>query len=197
MKLKIQQIPENQPYQLELSEKDEWLKDTVRKAAEDGASLPEAQKAPIQCSLRFHKVRGNVHLEGRLIAKIPLLCSRKAKSFGFPLDRNFNITFLVNEKKASLVGAEVQPEEDHADFVFLEEDIIDLSAVLNEQILLELPYRPLCDEALEELKEEPEDSQMVISSSNKKDDFDSSETSPFAALRDLSIANSRGGNSNH
>lgn len=188
MKIQIQSIPENTPYELQFSEKDEWFREVVKSVAESEVDTESLKSQKMDFQLIFRKIQGNVQLDGSVKTEVPLICSRKAKTFLFPVERSFHITFLLNYKKAQLASTELHLDEDNVDITFLESEEIDLKEVVNEQIVLEIPYRPLSPEAEKEISLEDQNEPMVISSS--KDQPSKKEESPFSALKKLNIPSS-------
>ncbi len=100
--------------------------------------------SPVSASLHVDKVGDEVLLRGRLSTKIELRCSRCLKDF----EREVNIDVdVVYHSLSELKGEEkYEIKEDELDTGFYLEDEIDLDELLLEQIILNIPMKPLCSE---------------------------------------------------
>lgn len=92
---------------------------------------------------------GEVHKEGRgylfagdLNAVATLLCSRCLESFTLPLDTHFDLTYTA-ESRPSTAG-ESRVDDESVTEVPFDGARIDLGALVDEQVNLALPLKPLC-----------------------------------------------------
>ncbi len=98
----------------------------------------------VLASFSLKKVGATVYLAGSMETEISLVCSRCGKPFEAHVEAGF---------KLDLVPFESLPREEekelHAgdlDVEFYKNGIIDLREFLREQILLQVPMKPLCTE---------------------------------------------------
>ena len=100
--------------------------------------------APVKASFSLKKTGPTVYMSGDMETAVGLECARcgrryetKVKS-SFILDMN-PLTSIQDEEEKELRAADLEVE-------FYEDDAIDLTAFLREQILLQAPMKPLCSE---------------------------------------------------
>lgn len=125
MKVLIPQIPE-EGLDLELQETTE--SDTI--------------VSPIRARLRIEKVGTEVIVKGNVIADVKLQCSRCLKDFWSVLSVPVDVIYHPVEELKGEDKHEVKSEELDMDFYSGEE--LDLLDLLTEQIVLNLPMKPLC-----------------------------------------------------
>lgn len=86
-----------------------------------------------------------IAVRGRMRVMMEAACDRCLEPVGFPLDCNFELTYLP---ASSLTAEEdVEIEEAGLEAGFYEGEGLDLADVLREQILLALPMQRLCLES--------------------------------------------------
>lgn len=74
-------------------------------------------------------------LDGQLSTTLTLTCSKCLTTYDFPLTVDWHESFS-REKQAD--------EEEEADVHFVSEDEVDLSPYIQEALLLEIPFVPVC-----------------------------------------------------
>lgn len=86
--------------------------------------------------------------EGTIKTQVELQCGRCLEMFMFPLEIDFSVNF---QKVSGMLGGsdeapeqEMEPEE--ADLIPFSGEGLDLTEVVQEQILMAIPVRPLCRE---------------------------------------------------
>lgn len=103
---------------------------------------------PIGLHLRAQRVDEMVTVDGELRATLVLACSRCLKEFEHKLEGAFSLAFVrelpVVEEEHD--GTEVELEAEEMGLIAYEGEEIDLTAALQEQIVMALPYKPLCRE---------------------------------------------------
>jgi len=105
--------------------------------------------APIVAALRVFCVNDMIELEGTVSTSVRFACSRCLKDFSQALDIQFTLTYIrelpsVSDEES---GEELELEAEDLGLILLTGDEIDLSEVIQEQILLGLPLQPLCDDS--------------------------------------------------
>lgn len=125
MKVLISQIPE-EGFDLDLQETTE--SDTI--------------VSPISARLRIEKVSTELIVKGNVIADVKLQCSRCLKDFRSVLSVPVDVIYHPVEELKGEDKHEIKSEELDMDFYSGEE--LDLLELLTEQIVLNLPMKPLC-----------------------------------------------------
>jgi len=103
--------------------------------------------APLKTSLRAVHVRDMVEVEGQVETVIRLSCSRCLESYDTSLVAPFALTYtreLPEVEAESDEEVEISAEE--MGLILFEGEEIDLREALQEQVLMALPFRPLCRE---------------------------------------------------
>ena len=98
-------------------------------------------------SLRAHLMRTDdlVHVRGRAFIDLSAECSRCLVPVTLPLRTQIEVTLVPAEKEAK-VGDGGQVDDDDLGIGTYENREIDLACVVRDEVLLELPMRPLCVE---------------------------------------------------
>lgn len=163
MKIALNEIHEN-GHTLEFTEKEQWVVSALKPLHEAPDAIPP--KAELEITLRL--VDELILVEGRILTELGLLCSRCGEPFPFPVDARFHALYAREEGVAMLKNLEKNdsqspfkgragrafsnPGERDTDYeiTYLAEDEIDLSEVIQEQIRLAVPFRPLCETHLKD-----------------------------------------------
>lgn len=130
MKVIISEIPE-EGLELELTEKissDEYI--TI--------------VSPVEASLRIDKRGSEVIITGTAKGTVELQCGRCLKIFGMDIDSRIDVVYhpaseINKEEHYKLKG-------DELDTGFYTNDILDTDNLLKEQLVLNVPMKPLCSE---------------------------------------------------
>lgn len=143
--------------------------------------------APLQMEIRLRRVSNFVETSGRIRTTVHLTCSRCLGGYAQALSIPFEATYSeeASTPEASGEGAEIELTTEAIDlFPFRGRDI-DLSDAVSEQVLLALPFRPLCREGCKglcprcganlnqgvcECTEQPVDSRFAVLKNLKIDD---------------------------
>lgn len=156
MKIALNEFRETER-KIELSPETDWALAAVLRADEQE---PDMRPAPEDRKLNGHlsivKIDGLYCVSGDINTEAFLLCSRCGMPVTLPVHPQFSMLFTTDSKLDEKVVnfdptklAAVDPQwgfraTDDFDITFLQEDFIDLSALINEQIQLALPFQPLC-----------------------------------------------------
>jgi len=92
--------------------------------------------------LRIEKLETEVIVSGDLAAEVKLQCSRCLKDFSSKLTIPVNVVYHPVEELKGEDKYEVSHEE--LDMDFYSGDELDLSILLKEQLMLNIPMKPLC-----------------------------------------------------
>jgi uncharacterized protein len=96
---------------------------------------------------RVDKVDGvSIHVRGRLVAALDMVCSRCLESFAFPVDQELDLFYLPHAADAASEEEEEEVELTDRDMVvaYYEGDRLDLGNMIREQFFLAAPVKPLC-----------------------------------------------------
>ncbi len=166
MKIYWREITDQQE-DFDFTQDEKWVAEAVRSV--DEVPGPGQRETSVHFDVR--KVDDVVVANGNIKTSIRLACSRCAKQFAHPCDFDFSNLFSKDPEMAGVAhfgrpddgdeGSELKlkgKNKGHArhaashslpsdmDITFLAEDFIDLADVLSEQLRLQLPFQPLCQE---------------------------------------------------
>jgi len=109
--------------------------------------LPEEEvvkSSPFRLHVEINKRAVGYTVKGNIKGTLTLRCSRCDREFNENMDVDFSYDLMPTSEIT-----EGQIKHGELDVKFLDEDILDLSDVVREQIFLNLPVKPLCDEKCE------------------------------------------------
>ncbi len=117
----------------------------------------EVSKAsPFKLKVEITKKPVGYQVKGRVTGEVELTCSRCLKKFTHKIDKEFDYKLMPTSQ---IGGGQIKSGE--LDIKFSDESILDLAEVVQEQVMLELPVKPLCGDRCsqvsyveEELQEE-------------------------------------------
>ncbi len=127
MKIIISEIPEEG---LELNLSDDIRSDVV------------TISSPVKSVLRIDKVGEDILARGVLNGDVELECSRCLKNFPLHISSQVNVVF--HPVKDIAKSEQHQLKGDELDTVFYAGDILDTDDLLREQLILNIPMKPLC-----------------------------------------------------
>lgn len=100
--------------------------------------------APVSYELTVAKFDDTVTIEGPVTARMSLSCSRCLEDFD--LDLSVRMAIKLTEKSTSPDAAEMELHNEDLDVYYYEGDEIDLDPYVYEEVMLNMPMRPLCRE---------------------------------------------------
>lgn len=128
------------------------MKIKVSEIDEEGLSLDLSEKIPsdalfktedpVSAHLEFFRQDGEVRIEGDINGTVMLQCSRCLEGINRDLRLKLNLVFLPSSETVREETHELERGETNTGFY--SDDLIDLSDVVKEQLLLSLPMKPLC-----------------------------------------------------
>jgi uncharacterized protein len=120
---------------------------------EGGVPVPEMERYPgesvgvrtAQLVLRVDRREGRLELEGRLVARVELVCGRCLESFEWPFEAPLVLRLLpgTSEEEDAREGVE-DVQGDQVDAWRLDGQALDLVRLVQEVVLLQLPLKPIC-----------------------------------------------------
>ncbi len=101
-------------------------------------------ETPLQGEVKIKKTGRSVLITGEVRTTLRLQCVRCLKEFSHPLSATFDLT--LHPLKEAPSEEEIELGSDEMELSFFEGGEIHLSEIACEQIFLEIPYQPLCQE---------------------------------------------------
>jgi uncharacterized protein len=101
--------------------------------------------APVKARLRIEKVDAEIVVKGDMTAEITLQCSRCLNEFSRTTSVPVDVVYHPVEELKGKDYREITSEELDSDFYSGEE--LDLLELLKEQVVLNIPMKPLCTDA--------------------------------------------------
>lgn len=100
--------------------------------------------APISYTIHLSRSDSLVIVAGRISLKVELTCSRCLERFMLSLNPEFDIS--LSPAQFQNLPAEVELQKEDLEKEFYDRDVIDLDAIIQHQIILAMPFYPLCRE---------------------------------------------------
>ena len=101
--------------------------------------------APVHLGFDIHKDKDKFHLVGTVRTELELPCSRCVEPFRLPVNLTFDQRYFPQAELAAEEESEVAEED--LETSFYRDEQIDLNELVQEQIYLALPMKPLCRES--------------------------------------------------
>jgi uncharacterized protein len=115
-----------------------WFKECFQDSDPPDFSL---RKVDVQC--RITKASSTIFINGNLSVLLSICCSRCLEDADFSVDGDFYYT-LVPSRPETKEDVELQAQE--LEISSYQGDFIDLTPIICEQIILQIPIKPLCSE---------------------------------------------------
>ena len=118
----------------------------IRAALERPADDPQAGQASAE--LELYAEDTNVFARGAVKGWVEVACGRCVEAVRVLIDETIHVTFLPREQVPAEPedGEEVEITEDDLDLYPYDGDEIDLLPLLREQVVMAVPFAPLCAE---------------------------------------------------
>src|SRR4051812_22639991 len=100
---------------------------------------------PVRLAFDVYKDKDQFRLVGSVRTRLELPCSRCLEPFSWPVDAEFDLRYQPHSQNTGEGEREV--EEDDLTTAFYDNDEIDLGQLMQEQLYLSLPMKPLCSDA--------------------------------------------------
>jgi len=137
LKINVFLIPEEGQHFV-FSGGDAWFKGCFKEGETPDFSL---DKVDVSCLIT--KTSGTVFVKGSFSASIDICCSRCLENTKLPIGSDFAYT-LVSAKTETVDDLELKPEDLEISYYY--GDFIDLTPIICEQIILQIPIKALCRE---------------------------------------------------
>ncbi|MBN2438932.1 MAG: DUF177 domain-containing protein [Deltaproteobacteria bacterium] len=138
MKINVSKIPEGGRV-LQFERDGEWFRRNL-----PGAAPPDFVPDRIDVACTARRMKENVFIEGTVATAVDVSCCRCLETIHLPIRSSFKYTFVPPPSRSQ---DEVELKAADLDFAYYEGDVIDLDTVIFEQILLQIPIKPLCAES--------------------------------------------------
>jgi len=140
MKIPVDDIPQS-PKEISFAERTEGLNEFYRKeSAADFHFPPE-----LAVLLSFYRSGEELFFNGEVAGTIGARCGRCLEDYEFELRRRFDLVLVPAPAKNGRGVEELRGEELGLSYYATEE--IDLAPLIDEQVMLALPTRPLCKDS--------------------------------------------------
>jgi uncharacterized protein len=101
-------------------------------------------ESPLRSEVRVWKVGQSILIKGSVQTVLQLRCVRCLKEFSHSLSSTFDLT--LHPLKETSLGEETELNEEDMESSFFDGGEIHLSEIACEQVFLEIPCQPLCQE---------------------------------------------------
>ena len=98
--------------------------------------------APVEATFRLERKGVGILARGAFRTVAVVHCSRCSEPVSIPVEDQFEVLYAGASSSFRGEGAELTAEE--MDVEFLKDDRLDLSGLLREHVLLNLPIQPVC-----------------------------------------------------
>jgi len=99
--------------------------------------------SPYEANLKVFKKGNDVVITGQVKCSLELQCSRCLNPFRLTINSPLDITFRPAGEIAEEGCYEIQRDE--LDVSFYSNNMLDIDDIINEQLALNIPMKPLCD----------------------------------------------------
>jgi len=174
LRVKLTNIPAD-GLRVSFSKRGDWFFQLLR--PEDSRELG-LDRIDIDCEL--HKIGENVAVTVEIVTEIDLECCRCLERFKLPVRASCNYTFSPDPKKSD---EDLELSYEELGMNYYRDDVIDLDDIVVEQIILQIPVKPLCSESCKGLCKVCGINLNVVECDHQVETI----SSPFAHLKDFKI----------
>lgn len=145
MKVKVFDIDPHKGMTLSFHGKEPFMSEIIARLTADDVEPVGLPRAPeISAGVRLERDGKTVNVIGDAHAALSPPCARCLKAVALSLDPHFDLHYLPAVAEGA--EGEVELDDDELDEYTYTHDEIDVGAIVNEQLLLERPYKILCAE---------------------------------------------------
>jgi uncharacterized protein len=138
MKVGLAQIKTGENAFVFSTSKDPWLKELSNRLAAAGTKIP----GNIEIALQLTKLEPDYYLRGQMTFEVDQTCARCADSFPLPIEHT--VALGMAHVGSQAVEGVLSEESEELDINYFEGTDLDFGPIIEEQILLSLPYRAMC-----------------------------------------------------
>ncbi|MCB0272095.1 MAG: DUF177 domain-containing protein [Bdellovibrionales bacterium] len=139
MVIRFQMIPEDHPLQLSFV-----IPSEVMNASEGSKPSPYTFDAPIRCDVKLRKMDEDVWVQAQIRGTLCPDCDRCTKNYNYMIEKDTQFTCQ------SLRATNAIDDED-GDLYFFYGPELDLTPIIREIVLLDLPMQFICNESCQGL----------------------------------------------
>ena len=101
---------------------------------------------PVRARIRAHRSGETVGIVGHAQTAVRPICSRCLEPFEFVIDNEFSVTAVPETRPIDSGGSadETELRAEEIDVIPYAGDTVDLATEIAQQIIMALPYKPLC-----------------------------------------------------
>jgi uncharacterized protein len=176
VKIQVNNIPD-EGLTLRISKTGDWVRTMLEGSEDISFSLDE-----VRVEMSISKIESTVSLSGVMETAFEFECCRCLNNFTLPAKSRFSYTFVPEE---------IMPDEedleltgDDLGFGYYKDDTIDIAPLILEQIMIQIPIKPLCKESCKGLCPQ---CGTDLNEAECGHESTTPETSPFAALKDFKV----------
>ena len=118
----------------------DWLADLFQ----DQGPLEFTWLSPLSYEIRIARSDARILIEGSITLTLTLACSRCLEDVVFPINPVFRF-FLAPAYSPKIIH-EVELQREDLDIEFYTDDVLNIGEIIRNQIILSLPFNPLCKE---------------------------------------------------
>ena len=101
--------------------------------------------SPLHYEFSLKRSKDRIKVKGLIECVVSLTCSRCLDEFGYLINARFDLD-LVSQAKAPVMQ-EIELKRDEMDVYYYEGEELELEPLINEEIMLNIPIKPLCRES--------------------------------------------------
>jgi uncharacterized protein len=103
---------------------------------------------PVQARIHASLAEDTVSIDGRVGTTVRLFCSRCLAPFAYDIETDFSVTAMPETDSMAATGAsdDIELAADEMNVIIYHGDSIDLGNEISQQIIMALPFKPLCRE---------------------------------------------------
>jgi len=138
LKITVSKIPDG-GMNLRAEKDGTWFQGMIRDGSPSDFTL---ERIEVACSVQ--RMKENVFIEGTLSTMVEVPCCRCLEPTKIPVGASFKYTFCPPPADPR---EEWELTAEDLDFAYYEEDTIDMDNLIFEQVVLQVPIKPLCRES--------------------------------------------------
>ena len=142
MKIIVDHIQDNKPFSLHTEDPIETYPMLAGMQSDGDITFI----GPVLSDISVEREYDHLRLEGRVNTQVSLVCSRCLATFETPIDSNFTIYFRKGTPQNQGEEEEIELDEQDLISATYSGDEIDLTHEIEEQVAMEVPLKPLCNE---------------------------------------------------